>query len=82
MRFAFFIQQNVTRFDVAMKDTALMRIVDCARQLRNELRGAARRHWLVFEYFVELAALDEGHTEVAVTVALADFVNWDNAWMV
>ncbi len=36
MRFAFLIEQNVTRLDVAMKDTVLMRIMDRARDLRDE----------------------------------------------
>ena len=40
------------------------------------------RHRRVPDYFIKLAALDEVHAEVAVTVALADFVNWDNAGMV
>ena len=34
------------------------------------------------DYFVELAAFDEFHAEVALTVALAHFVNRDNAWMI
>ena len=82
MRFAFLIKQNVTRLDVAMQDTVLMRIVDRACQLRDEFRCATDRHRLAPGHFIKLAALDEVHAEVAVTVALADFVNWDNAWMV
>ena len=35
----------------------------------------------MFEDFVNLTALDELHTEVALTVALADFVNGNDAWM-
>ena len=33
------------------------------------------------DYFVKLAALDQLHAEVAVAIALADFVDRDDAWM-
>ena len=39
------------------------------------------RHRLAPDYFIKLAALNEVHAEVAVTIALADLVDWDNAGM-
>ena len=33
------------------------------------------------DYFVKLAALDQLHAEVTGTIALTDFVNWDDAGM-
>ena len=33
------------------------------------------------DYFVKLAAFDELHAEVALAIALADFVDGNNAWM-
>jgi hypothetical protein len=56
-------------------------MVDRARDLSDEFRCVTDRHWLAPNHFVKLAAF-EFHTEVAVAIALADFVNWDNAWMV
>ena len=35
----------------------------------------------MLDYFVELAAFDELHAEVALAIALADFVDGNNAWM-
>src|SRR5437870_4748205 len=82
MRFTFLIKQNVTRLDVALQDTALMRIVDRACHFSTEFRCATDPHRLSPGHFFKLTALDKVHAEVAVTVATPDFVNWDNAWMV
>ena len=81
MRFAFCIQQDVSRFDVAMQNAVFMSIMDCARQLRDEFHRTTDRHWLAPDHFVKLAALDEFHAEVAGAIALADFVNGNDAWM-
>jgi hypothetical protein len=34
------------------------------------------------DYFVKLVAFDEIHAEVAATLALPDFMNWNDQWMV
>jgi hypothetical protein len=34
------------------------------------------------DYFVELAAFNKLHAEVALAIALAYLVDWDNAWMI
>jgi hypothetical protein len=36
----------------------------------------------VFNYFTKLAAFDKLHTEVAVAIAFAHLVDWDDAWMI
>ena len=33
------------------------------------------------DHFIQLAAFDELHAEVALAIALADLVNGNNAWM-
>src|SRR6266516_3692982 len=38
-------------------------------------------HGFASDYFVKLAAFDEFHAEIAGAIALADFVNGNNAWM-
>jgi hypothetical protein len=65
-----------------MKNAVLVRVMDRACDLRDEFHRATDWHRLAPDHVVKLAALDEVHAEVAVAVALADFVNWDNAWMV
>jgi hypothetical protein len=39
------------------------------------------RHRLASHYFVKLAAFDQLHAEVTLAIALADFVDGNNAWM-
>src|SRR5262249_13311130 len=68
-----------------MKDPASMRVMNSARKLGNQLRrppdryrfalatGRIRRGGL--EEFVERAALNEFHAEVARPITLHDFVN-------
>jgi hypothetical protein len=36
----------------------------------------------LFNYLIELAAFDKLHAEVALAIAFADFVNWNDAWMI
>src|SRR6266567_5486245 len=44
MRFARCIEQNVARFDVAMENAAFMRVMNGARHLRYQFRGAPDWH--------------------------------------
>ena len=81
MRFAFCIQQNVPWFNVAMKNSMFMRIMNSARHLGDQFHRAPNRHRLAPGYFVELAAFDKLHAEVARAVALADFVNRNDTGM-
>ena len=48
MRFAFGIDENVARLDVAMQDAVFMRVVNRARQFRDEFRCMADRDRLRF----------------------------------
>ena len=41
MRFAFLIEQNVSRLDVAMKDAVLVRVMNGARYFRDQFDRAA-----------------------------------------
>ena len=52
-----------------------------ACDLRDQFHRAANRHRLVPGHFVELSAFDELHAEVARAVALADFVDRNDAGM-
>ncbi len=92
MRLAVCIQQDIPRLNVAMEYPVFMRVVNRVCQLCNEFHCAAERQRLAFatgrirrcgpNHFVELSALDQVHAEVAETVALANFVNWDYTRMV
>src|SRR5438552_10025926 len=82
MRFAFCIQQNVSRFDVTMQNSMFVRVMDRSRHLGDEFHRAPNRHRLAPSDFIELSAFDKFHAEVARAIALAYFVNGDNAWMI
>src|SRR6476661_7539783 len=82
MRFTFFIQQHVSRFDVPMQNAVPVRVVHGTRQLCNQFHGATDWYRLTLSYLVELAAFDEVHAEVATTVALTDFMNRNYEWVV
>jgi hypothetical protein len=82
MRFAFGIDENVARLNVAVQDAVFMRVMHGARQLRDEFRCTASRYRSAFCHFIELPAVDEFHAEVARTLAFAHIVNRNNAWMI
>ena len=44
--------------------------------------GVTDWHRVTLNCFVELATFDQVHAEVTTIVALADFVNWNDEWMV
>src|SRR6266545_1095164 len=75
MRLARGIQQDVTRLDVSMHDAVLVCIMNRTCQLRDEFHRAPNWHWPAFDSFIESAAFDQAHAEVATTVALTDFMN-------
>src|SRR5262249_13509817 len=82
MRFAFGVEQDVSRFNVAMKDSMLVRIMNSAGQFRDEFRCAPDWHRFAFDNFIQLAAFHQAHAEVAATAALTDFMNRNDEWMV
>src|SRR6476469_2035862 len=82
MRFTSFIHENVSRLDVAMQNTVFMRVMDSTRYLGDEFHGLTNRHRRALNYFVKLAAFDKLHAEVALPIALAHLVDWDDARMV
>ena len=82
MRFALFIKQHVPRFDVPMENTVFVSVVHRARQLCNQFHRPANRYCLTLNYFIELATFDQIHAVVTTIVALTDFVNWNDRWMV
>src|SRR4029077_8055430 len=81
MRFAFCIQQDVPRLDIAMQYPVFMRVLHRAGHLRYYLRPLPDRDRRAPDYFIKLAAFDELHAEVTLTFALAHLVNGNNAWM-
>src|SRR2546430_15093256 len=75
MRFPFLIKQNVSKFNVAMENAALMRVMNSAREFGNQFHRTADRHWLTLKEFVKRAALNEFHAEVARPITLADLID-------
>src|ERR1700757_1443848 len=79
MRFAVCVEQNVSRFDVAMEDSVLVRVMDRARYFGDYFCRLPHGHWRTAYHFIKLAAFDELHAEVAGTIALAHFVDGNDA---
>ena len=81
VRFALRVEQDISRFYIAMQDPALMRVMNRAGEAGNNLRGAAQGNSFATNELIELATLLEFHAEVAGAVALADLVDWNDAGM-
>src|SRR5512132_3906793 len=64
-----------------MQYPVLMRVMHGASNLRNQFSRLSDRHRLPLDYLVKLAALDESHAEVTGAVALAHFMDWNDAGM-
>src|SRR2546429_8986379 len=80
MWLTFCIQQNVSRFNVPMKNSMLVRVMDRSRHLRDEFYRAPNRHRLASGQFVNLSAFDGLHAEVAWTTTLAHFMDRNDIW--
>src|SRR5580765_7364163 len=76
------IQQNVSGLDVSMQNAVFMRVMNGASHLCNELHRLPNRNRRVFNYLIKLATFDKLHAEVALPIALAHLVNWDDAFMI
>jgi hypothetical protein len=79
MRFAVCVEQNVSRLDVTMKDAVLVRVMDRARHFGDYFRRLPHRHWRTAYHFIKLTAFDKFHAEIAGAVALAHFVDGNDA---
>ena len=64
-----------------MQNAVLMRVMNRAGHLGDQFRRVPDRHRRAPDDFVKLAAFDEFHAEVARAIALADFVDGNDAWM-
>jgi hypothetical protein len=82
MRFAFCVQQNVAWLDISMQHAAFMRVMNSARQLREDFRYAPNGHRIVSDNLIEWCTFDEFHAEIAGPISLADFVNRNDAGMI
>ena len=82
MRLALDIDEDVSRLDVAMQHPVFMSVMDNTRDPRDQLRSLADRQRRAPNDFIELAALNEFHTEVTGAIALANFIDRNDAWMV
>ena len=79
MRFAFYIEQDVSRLNVSMHNPVLMRVMHGARHLRDEFRRLPDRHRLAPDHFIKLAAFNKLHAEVTGAIALAHLVDGNDA---
>ena len=65
-----------------MQNAVLVGVMHGARQFCDEFCCATDGYRLPPNHFVQLAAFDQIHAEVTAAVALADFMNWNDGWMV
>src|SRR5262249_50868646 len=82
MRLAFCIQQNVSRFDVAMKNAVCVRVMHSARHLCHQFCRLTDRHRRAPDYFVKLAALDKSPAQVASGFPFAYLIDRYDPWMI
>src|SRR5438270_13742205 len=81
MRFALYIEQNVSRLNVSMQDAVFVCVVHGPRYLRDEFRRLSDRHRRAPDYFIKLTAFDKLHAEITRAIALTDFVDWNDTGM-
>src|SRR5262245_13496494 len=82
MRVPFRIKQDVPGFDVSVKNSAFVGMMHGACQLRDEFRRRPTWHRLSFNNLIELSAFNQLHAEITGTVALPDFMNRNDEWMI
>src|SRR5438132_11666973 len=79
MRFAFRIEQDVSRLDITMQNSMFMRVMNGACDVRDQFRRAPNRHPLAPGHFVEFATSDEFHAAVTPAIALTDLMARNDA---
>ena len=62
-----------------MQNTVFMCVMDGAGNLCDEFHRLSDGHRCVFNHLVKLTAFDELHAEVALAIALTNFVNRNDA---
>src|SRR5204863_9283546 len=55
--------------------------IHSACHFHNKFHRAPDRHGFAPDHFIELAAFNELHAEITLTIALADLMNGNNPWM-
>src|SRR4030095_7609509 len=65
-----------------MQGVMLVRVVHRASQFDDQFHCGSDRHWLTLEDCIEWSAHHQHHAEVTSAITLADFINWNDAWMV
>jgi hypothetical protein len=74
-------EQDVPRFNVTVQNAVLMRVIDCAGDLCDQFRRLPDGQRGSSDYFIKLTTFDKLHAEVAWPISLADFVDWNDSWM-
>ena len=65
-----------------MQNAVFMCVVHSARDFNDELCRLPHRYRTATDYFVETISFDEPHAEVVSAVALTDFVDRDDPWVI
>src|SRR5438309_9556302 len=78
---AFFIDEDVLRFDVAMNDTLVVSILKRVANFRNDRERLRWLETLGAFHYAQVYAIDKFHQQIVVAAGLAKFVNGNNIWM-
>ena len=81
-RLASFVDQNIGRFQVAVKDSALVGMVDGPRDDRHQSSRRPGVAMIFLEPFREVSPFDKLHAEKAATALFGDLVNRHDIGMV
>src|SRR6185437_7414040 len=77
------VEQNVSRFDIAMEHSAAVSVFDSARDLCHQLHTFARLVAKRSRVLVQASLLREFHAEKRQAVlAFADFINRKDVWVI
>ena len=81
MRLALRVEEDVVRLEVAVQHAVLVRVVDGARDLREQAGGGFRRQPALTHPRRERAALDEPHGKEMPAVVMPDLEDGDDVRM-
>src|SRR5207244_13146550 len=72
MRLGFRIEQNVARLDISLQDAVFMRVMNSARELREEFCCVPHWHRISSRNLIERSTFDQLHAEIAGTIARSE----------
>jgi hypothetical protein len=82
VRFVLGIEEDIGGFEIAMKDAAIVSVLNGASDFDDEASGRFRFYGLTGQFFVQRRSGNQAHAEKGLTIVLTDFVNGHDVWMI